>query len=201
MAADAVVTPFPPGTRVVRIALPASAALPAHDHGDRDLTLVALAGAARVSWDGDEAELSPGVSVAIPGDRRVSVTNPGSGEARLLAVLVPAGDRVQACGPAPGDGDLSSEALLDLTGLPRPQRHRLVIAALEALDAGSRLVIVNDHEPVGLRRQLERRYAERLGWEGRESAEARAVVAIWLTDPPAGDGVAAGPAAAGAAAR
>lgn len=86
----------------------------------------------------------------------------------------------------PGGGPAAPEeprALLDLTALPWPQRHRTVVAALEALDPGTRLVIVNDHEPAPLRRQLERRDGARLGWEARERAPHRVTAAIWLDDP------------------
>ncbi len=76
-------------------------------------------------------------------------------------------------------------ATLDLTGLARPQRHRTVIATLEALQPGTRLVIVNDHVPRGLKTQLERRYGDRLGWEDIELGEQRATVAMWLNEGPA----------------
>jgi uncharacterized protein (DUF2249 family) len=75
-------------------------------------------------------------------------------------------------------------AILDLTGLPRRQRHRTVIATLEALDPGTRLVVVNDHEPTGLRIQLQRLYGGRLGWEARGGAGGRIVVALRLAEDP-----------------
>ena len=81
--------------------------------------------------------------------------------------------------------DVTEErAILDLTGLPRRQRHRTVIAALEALDPGTRLVVVNDHEPTGLRIQLQRLYGGRLGWEARGGAGERIVVALRLAEDP-----------------
>ena len=71
-------------------------------------------------------------------------------------------------------------ATLDLRNLPRPQRHRTVIGALESLDSGTRLVIINDHVPHGLKAQLERRYGDRLGWDDLELGETLARVAMWL---------------------
>lgn len=71
-------------------------------------------------------------------------------------------------------------ATLDLRNLPRPQRHRTVIGALEALDAGTPLVIINDHVPHGLKTQLERRYGDRLGWDDLELGDTLARVAMWL---------------------
>jgi len=68
-------------------------------------------------------------------------------------------------------------------GLPRPQRHRTVIATLEALVQGMPLVVVNDHEPNALQPQLERRYGPRLGWDVRERSGDRVGVTIWLSEP------------------
>src|SRR5688500_1371898 len=79
-------------------------------------------------------------------------------------------------------GAAEERAILDLTGLPRPQRHRTVMAALEALDPGTRLVVVNDHEATGLRIQLQRRYGGRLGWDARGGAGGRFVVALRLAE-------------------
>jgi uncharacterized protein (DUF2249 family) len=84
----------------------------------------------------------------------------------------------------PADAAAEERAILDLTGLPRPQRHRTVIAALEALDPGTRLVVVNDHEPTGLRIQLQRLYDGRVRWESRGGAGGRFVVALRLMPPP-----------------
>lgn len=95
-----------------------------------------------------------------------------------------AGTDDASCRPAPGAPLGPGEAVLDLTGLQRPQRHAVVIGALEALRGGTPLVIVNDHEPKGLQRQLERRYDARLGWEVRERVGERFTVAIRLNDPP-----------------
>lgn len=94
---------------------------------------------------------------------------------------------------APVDDGPEGHATLDLCNLPRPQRHRTVIAALEALDAGTRLVIINDHAPLGLKAQLERRYGDRLGWDDLELGVERARVALWLR---ASDGAATARAAA-----
>jgi uncharacterized protein (DUF2249 family) len=82
------------------------------------------------------------------------------------------------------ESPIEERAILDLTGLPRRQRHRTVIATLEALDPGTRLVVVNDHEPTGLRIQLQRRYEGRLRWESRGGAGGRFVVAIRLVAEP-----------------
>ena len=79
----------------------------------------------------------------LPRGTPVAVTNLGVDALRLLVVLSPAGfERVflgwEAASGAPADYPQGRRALLDLTRLPRPQRHRTVIASLEALEAGTR---------------------------------------------------------------
>ena len=54
---------------------------------------------------------------------------------------------------------------LDLRELPGPVRHQLVFKAWEYLAFDGSFTIRNDHDPVPLRRQLERVAAGTLGWE------------------------------------
>jgi uncharacterized protein (DUF2249 family) len=54
---------------------------------------------------------------------------------------------------------------LDLRPLPRPERHAQVFAAVGGLLPGEGLVIANDHDPLGLRRQLEEQDLGHLGWQ------------------------------------
>jgi uncharacterized protein (DUF2249 family)/quercetin dioxygenase-like cupin family protein len=161
------------------------ATLPAHDHGDAEALVYVIAGRARFACGDADAEVAGGGAVHLPRGAEVAVANAGADRLRLLAVFSPAGfeGRFLAWEPAPaGTGEPADRprALLDLTQLPRPQRHRTVIAALEALDPGTRLVVVNDHEPDPLRRQLERRYDGRLGWDVSERSGDRVAVALWL---------------------
>lgn len=61
---------------------------------------------------------------------------------------------------------MNKESLsLDLRELPGPVRHQLVFKAWEYLPAGESFTIRNDHDPVPLRRQLERAAAGKLTWE------------------------------------
>ena len=54
---------------------------------------------------------------------------------------------------------------LDLRELPGPVRHQLVFKAWEYLAFSGSFTIRNDHDPVPLRRQLERVAAGTLSWE------------------------------------
>lgn len=160
--------------------------LPAHAHGDAETVIYVVRGRGRVVGEGSAVEVRGGDAIQVPVGERVAVTNLGADTLRLVAVFAPAGfERTLGEWPRAtdaGPGDESPSALLDLTGLPRPQRHRTVVAALEALDAGTPLVVVSDHEPRALRRQLERRYGPRLGWDPRENSCDRVAVAIWLEE-------------------
>ena len=67
-------------------------------------------------------------------------------------------DGARAAAPVePGD--------LDLRPLPRPERHAQVFAAVGALLPGEGIVIANDHDPLGLRRQLGEQDLGHLGWQ------------------------------------
>lgn len=54
---------------------------------------------------------------------------------------------------------------LDVRGLPCEQRRERVVAATGALVPGEALVVVNDHDPAGLRDLLARTYPGDLSWE------------------------------------
>jgi uncharacterized protein (DUF2249 family) len=173
---------------MVEIDIAPGRSLPAHDQGAAEAVAYVVSGRARVLSGQSSAEVPGGGVVHLPRGTPVTITNIGVDTLRLLAVFSPAGfERVfLAWHPAPSEGAEASReprALLDLTGLPRPQRHRTVIAALEALAPTTPLVIVNDHEPNALRRQLERRYGPHLGWEVRERSGDRVAVAVWLDEP------------------
>lgn len=157
-------------TGLVEVELAPGASLPAHAHGEAETLVYVVSGRGRFVSGASADELVGGGGVHLPRGAPVAVANLGVDALRLLVVLSPAGFE-----------------------LPRRQRHRTVIASLEALEAGTPLVIVNDHEPVALERQLRRRYGPGLGWELRERSGDRVAVAIWLAastqpGPPAAEG-------------
>jgi uncharacterized protein (DUF2249 family)/quercetin dioxygenase-like cupin family protein len=172
---------------LVEIHIAPGRSLPAHAHGEAEALVYVVSGRARfVARDRSEEVLGGGL-VHLPPATEVAVTNCGVDALRLV-VYSPAGFEGGFLGweaATHEDGGALDEphALLDLTGLPRPQRHRTVIATLEALQRGTPLVIVNDHEPTRLQRQLERRYGPCLGWDVREHSGDRVAVAIWLDHP------------------
>lgn len=54
---------------------------------------------------------------------------------------------------------------LDLREVPRPLRHPLVFERLDALPLGDSFVLVNDHDPVPLSRQIESVQPGQAAWE------------------------------------
>ncbi len=54
---------------------------------------------------------------------------------------------------------------LDLREVPRPERHPLVFASLDALAVGESFILINDHDPIPLNRQIEERRAGQVIWE------------------------------------
>ena len=53
---------------------------------------------------------------------------------------------------------------IDVRNIPPYQRHQQIFAQVDALQVGQALQIVNDHDPVPLRRQLEARSPGQLQW-------------------------------------
>lgn len=174
---------------LVELDIAPGGSLPAHAHGDAEALAYVVSGRAEVVSEGRSEEMHGGGVVHLPVGTQVAIANRGLVTLRLLVVFSPAGFERRFLGwdEDAGDGAEAPDeprALLDLTGLPRPQRHKTVIGALEALAPGTPLVIVNDHEPNGLARQLERRYGPLLGWDVRERSGDRVAVAIWLEAAP-----------------
>ncbi|GGC25681.1 MAG: DUF2249 domain-containing protein [Actinomycetota bacterium] len=66
---------------------------------------------------------------------------------------------------------MADEPVIDVRTLPKSERHPLVIRAYEDLDVGSSLILINDHSPEGLRVEMDREFAEAVGWEPLESTQ------------------------------
>lgn len=65
----------------------------------------------------------------------------------------------------------ADERSIDVRQLPRPRRHPEVFAAYQQLETGQSLIVVNDHEPHGLRDELERELSESFSWEALAQQE------------------------------
>jgi Uncharacterized conserved protein len=72
---------------------------------------------------------------------------------------------VLAAGKTKASEHTAREFELDLRELPRPLRHPLVFQKLDALPAGDSFVLVNDHDPIPLSKQIESMRAGQTTWE------------------------------------
>ena len=93
IALDVIVDPATvehPHAAVVRITVPAATRMPAHDHGPSDAILIPLAGELLIcSADGRVERLQHGRLAVVPAHERISVHNPGSAPASMLACFAP----------------------------------------------------------------------------------------------------------------
>jgi uncharacterized protein (DUF2249 family)/quercetin dioxygenase-like cupin family protein len=55
--------------------------------------------------------------------------------------------------------------IIDVRTIPKPQRHPLIFDAMEQLAVGESLVVLNDHNPVPLRGQVETIYTDQFEWK------------------------------------
>lgn len=66
---------------------------------------------------------------------------------------------------AVGGINSNEEEELDLRKVERFQRHPLVFAKFDALDVGQSFVLINDHDPIPLHRQMEAMRPHQVTWE------------------------------------
>lgn len=64
-----------------------------------------------------------------------------------------------------GGASASAEEELDLRQVARPERHPLVFGRFDGLPVGDAFVLIDDHDPVPLNRQLEDMRPGQLSWE------------------------------------
>jgi uncharacterized protein (DUF2249 family)/mannose-6-phosphate isomerase-like protein (cupin superfamily) len=66
---------------------------------------------------------------------------------------------------AAGNTRTPAGKVLDLRAVPRPERHSLVFATFDGLASGEDFLLINDHDPVPLRRQMEVMRSGQMAWE------------------------------------
>lgn len=83
---------------------------------------------------------------------------------------------------------------IDVRQIPLAERHARIFAAFDALDEGSSMIVVTDHEPRPLRFQFDQRYGGRIVWSQRHFGIGRWEATLWrvpasseaLADSPIG---------------
>ncbi|MEM9566563.1 MAG: cupin domain-containing protein [Actinomycetota bacterium] len=78
-----------PDVGVVRVAIPAGAGMPEHDHGGSDVVLVPQVGSVEISHGDETIVVGVGDAALIRKDERVSLRNPGEGEVEVLVAAGP----------------------------------------------------------------------------------------------------------------
>ena len=113
-------------------------------------------------YDGPEpCEMSAGMLVRVEANRPHRVV--AHQDSALLVTLI----KSQEIADSPvSQLQLSNTTLeLDLRDTPRPQRHPIVFTAFDRLEEGESFVLINDHDPQPLRRQIERTREGKMAWE------------------------------------
>lgn len=72
---------------------------------------------------------------------------------------------VLAAGKTKSSKHAAKDVELDLREVPRPRRHPLVFQKLDALVIGESFLLVNDHDPIPLNRQIESMRTGQTTWE------------------------------------
>lgn len=145
-----------PGPRVMLLCLRAGQTLPEHAAADT-ITVQALSGWTTF-YDGPApCELRSGTLIRLAAGRRHALT---AHEDSVLLVTI--------FGRIASQDSSLEKAVLNLVDVPRPQRHPLVFARVAGMAAGDSFTLVNDHDPIPLRRQLESQFVGQLTWEHLE---------------------------------
>ncbi len=78
-----------PDVGVVRVAIPAGAGMPEHDHGGSDVVLLPQVGGVEISDGSGTITVGVGDAALIRKDERVSLRNPGGEVAEVLVAAGP----------------------------------------------------------------------------------------------------------------
>jgi len=139
-----------PGRRIVLLCLRAGQSIP--EHANQERVIVHAVQGHITFYEGIlPCELHAGEVICLESGV------PHRVEAHEDSVLF-----VLAVGSAPV---AQSAKELDLREVPRPERHPLVFANLDALAVGESFILINDHDPIPLNRQIEDRRPGEVTWE------------------------------------
>jgi quercetin dioxygenase-like cupin family protein len=75
---------------LLQVSLPAGTGMPEHDHGPSAVTLIPLSGRVQLGHHSNQRVLGSGMVAFIDVGERVSLSNPHTEHAALLAVITPA---------------------------------------------------------------------------------------------------------------
>lgn len=149
-----------PNMRMVLLCLRAGQHVPEHSTNG-PVNVQAISGHVTF-YDGPEpCEMSEGMLVRVEANHPHRVV--AHQDSALLVTLIKNPGIAVSQVLEPGTSVTLSE--LDLRDTPRPQRHPLVFTAFDCLEEGESFVLINDHDPQPLRRQMERTREGEVAWE------------------------------------
>jgi uncharacterized protein (DUF2249 family)/quercetin dioxygenase-like cupin family protein len=149
-----------PQMRIVLLCLRAGQQVPEHQTNG-PVNVEAISGRVTLYDGAEPCEMTAGMLVRVePGRPHRVVSHQDS--ALLVTLIKNPGIAVSQV-LEPGTSVTLSE--LDLRDTPRPQRHPLVFTAFDCLEEGESFVLINDHDPQPLRRQMERTREGKVAWE------------------------------------
>lgn len=167
-----------PDLRLMLLCLRAGQQVPEHSAAGH-ITVQAITGRATF-YDGNEpCEMFAGTLIRLEAGR------PHHVEAHQdSALLITIMNTASAMRP---DSQPMAKRELDLREIPRPQRHALVFAAFDALAVGESFTLINDHDPVPLRAQIEQMREGEMGWEYIERGPENFRIRVSRIAPAAGN--------------
>ena len=140
-----------PGYRLVLLNLRKGQAVPEHAN-PASVTVYAVAGHITFYEGQEGCDLRAGEAVRVP-----------AGALHHLEAHEDSALYVIAAGQTSAAPSASEE--LDLREVPRPLRHPLVFRKLDGLSMGESFVLVNDHDPIPLSRQIDQMRPGQVDWK------------------------------------
>lgn len=141
-----------PGYRLVLLNLRKGQAIP--EHANKDIvTVYAVAGHVTFYDGATPVDLHAGEAVQIEGG--VNHHLEAHEDSSLFVV---------AAGLAPAAEKPAEEQVIDVRQIPGPQRHPFIFSTFDGLAVGQSLIIVNDHDPIPLNRQMDSMRAGQAKW-------------------------------------
>jgi uncharacterized protein (DUF2249 family)/quercetin dioxygenase-like cupin family protein len=145
-----------PILRVIAVSLKAGQGLPQHAT-DGLVTILGVSGKIQL-WNNDShVEVTPRTLVRLPPGAQHRVE--AQVDSQILVTLIRSSDPAIWNSLAPQGLDL------DLRQTPRPRRHSTIFYAFDQLAVGESFFIVNDHDPLPLRMQIEQAHPGEMAWE------------------------------------
>jgi uncharacterized protein (DUF2249 family)/quercetin dioxygenase-like cupin family protein len=164
-----------PDFRVLLLCLRAGQQVPEHSAAG-NITVHAITGNA-IFYDGDQpCDMTAGTIVQLAPGRphRVEAVT----DSALLVTLIKATAKVEREG--------EPERVIDLSALPRPERHPVVFNAFDQLAIGDSFIIASDHDPQPLRLQIEQLRAGEMCWDYLRQEPGDYRIRLTRIAPPAG---------------